>query len=250
MTGLVFSYMSGIIHPYYTIALAPAIGALVGIGAVELWRVRHAWFARAVLAAGLAITAIWAWVLLDRSPGWFPWLRVVIVIAGAAAAGMILARRALRPTAGWRRTVLAAAPVPLALIGGLGAPLAYSIRHRSDGQERSGPVRRAYGGRILRYPRRPVRIPGRRRPAPARRGRRRIRRAGQYQHHSGQAAGGRGVRLPVGRGHGQLHQRGLDRTGQQRRPGHGDRRFLRDPTRRRAWPSSRSSSPGTRSTTS
>ena len=127
VTGLVFSYMSGIIHPYYTIALAPAIGALVGIGSVELWRVRHAWFACAVLAAGLAITAIWAWILLDRSPGWFPWLRVVIVIAGAAAAGMILARRALRPTAGWRRTVLAAAPVPLALIGGLGAPLAYSM---------------------------------------------------------------------------------------------------------------------------
>jgi 4-amino-4-deoxy-L-arabinose transferase-like glycosyltransferase len=127
VTGLVFSYMSGIIHPYYTIALAPAIGALVGIGSVELWRVRHAWFACAVLAAGLAITAIWAWILLDRSPGWFPWLRVAIVIAGAAAAGMILARRALRPTAGWRRTVLAAAPVPLALIGGLGAPMAYSM---------------------------------------------------------------------------------------------------------------------------
>ena len=127
VTGLVFSYMSGIIHPYYTIALAPAIGALVGIGSVELWRVRHAWFACAVLAAGLVITASWAWILLDRSPGWFPWLRVVIVIAGVAAAGMILARRALRPTAGWRRTVLAAAPVPLALIGGLGAPLAYSM---------------------------------------------------------------------------------------------------------------------------
>ena len=127
VTGLVFSYMSGIIHPYYTIALAPAIGALVGIGSVELWRVRHTWFACAVLAAGLVITAIWAWVLLDRSPGWFPWLRVVIVIAGVAAAGMILARRALRPAAGWRRTVVAAAPVPLALIAGLGAPLAYSM---------------------------------------------------------------------------------------------------------------------------
>ena len=88
---------------------------------------RHTWFACAVLATGLAITAIWAWILLDRSPGWFPWLRVAIVIAGAAAAGMILARRALRPTAGWRRTVLAAAPVPLALIGGLGAPMAYSM---------------------------------------------------------------------------------------------------------------------------
>ncbi len=127
VTGLVFSYMSGIIHPYYTIALAPAIGALVGIGSVELWRVRHTWFACAVLAAGLVITAIWAWVLLGRSPGWYPWLRVLIVVAGVAAAGMILARRALRPAVGWSRTVLAAAPVPLALIAGLGGPLAYSM---------------------------------------------------------------------------------------------------------------------------
>src|SRR6202035_909420 len=38
VTAAVFSFMSGIIHPYYTVALAPAIGALVGIGAVMLWR--------------------------------------------------------------------------------------------------------------------------------------------------------------------------------------------------------------------
>ena len=31
MTGAVFSFMDGIIHPYYTVALAPAIAALVGI---------------------------------------------------------------------------------------------------------------------------------------------------------------------------------------------------------------------------
>ncbi len=37
---LVFSFMSGTIHPYYSVALAPAIGALVGIGATMLWRRR------------------------------------------------------------------------------------------------------------------------------------------------------------------------------------------------------------------
>ena len=40
VTGLVFSYMNGIIHPYYMVALAPAIGALVGIGAMALWKAR------------------------------------------------------------------------------------------------------------------------------------------------------------------------------------------------------------------
>ncbi|TMF92802.1 MAG: phospholipid carrier-dependent glycosyltransferase, partial [Chloroflexi bacterium] len=37
LTGAVFSFAQGIIHPYYTVALAPAISALVGMGAVFLW---------------------------------------------------------------------------------------------------------------------------------------------------------------------------------------------------------------------
>ena len=32
--------MQGIIHPYYMVALAPAIGALVGVGATSLWQAR------------------------------------------------------------------------------------------------------------------------------------------------------------------------------------------------------------------
>ena len=32
ITGAVISFAAGIIHEYYTVALAPAIGALVGIG--------------------------------------------------------------------------------------------------------------------------------------------------------------------------------------------------------------------------
>ena len=32
VTGLVFSFMSGTMHPYYTVALAPGIAALVGVG--------------------------------------------------------------------------------------------------------------------------------------------------------------------------------------------------------------------------
>jgi hypothetical protein len=40
LTGAVFSLMAGIIHPYYTVALAPAIAALAGIGAVTAWQAR------------------------------------------------------------------------------------------------------------------------------------------------------------------------------------------------------------------
>jgi 4-amino-4-deoxy-L-arabinose transferase-like glycosyltransferase len=127
VTGLVFSYMSGIIHPYYTIALAPAIGALVGTGSVQLWRVRDTWFASAVLAATLAVTAVWGWFLLDRSPGWHPWLRAAVLVTGAAAAVLTLAVRASRPSVSRLRRTLASVLVPLALIAALGGPLAYSM---------------------------------------------------------------------------------------------------------------------------
>ena len=56
LTGVVFSYMSGIIHPYYTVALVPAIAALAGIGATALWRIRHTWTARIILAGTLLVT--------------------------------------------------------------------------------------------------------------------------------------------------------------------------------------------------
>ncbi|HUL24396.1 MAG TPA: glycosyltransferase family 39 protein, partial [Streptosporangiaceae bacterium] len=127
VAGLVLSFMSGTTHSYYAIALAPPIGALTGIGAVTAWRNRHTWFARAALATALVVTAVWAWVLLGRNAGWFPWLRVVIVIAAVAGAVMILAGPYLRAATARRHMILAAVPVALAVIAGLGGPLAYSL---------------------------------------------------------------------------------------------------------------------------
>ena len=99
ITGLVFSFMAGIIHPYYTVALAPPIAALTGIGAAWLWRARAGWPARGVLAAGVALTVVWAYLLLARSPAWLPPLRFAVLFAGLAAAvgltaGPALTRRA------------------------------------------------------------------------------------------------------------------------------------------------------------
>src|SRR5207245_5762335 len=56
LTGIVFSFAQGIIHEYYSVALAPAIGALVGMGAVSLWRHRESPWCRAVLAAAVLVT--------------------------------------------------------------------------------------------------------------------------------------------------------------------------------------------------
>ena len=132
VTGLVFSYMNGIIHPYYMVALAPGIAALTGIGAMALCRARLGLAGRIVAAGGVLATAAWAYVLLDRTPGWLPWLRWMIVLAGVAAASLVLAGPALAgPALAARsrraRLALAVAPLGLALVAGLAGPAAYAL---------------------------------------------------------------------------------------------------------------------------
>ncbi|SCF72721.1 4-amino-4-deoxy-L-arabinose transferase, partial [Streptomyces sp. MnatMP-M27] len=96
MTFATFSFMSGIFHQYYNIALAPYIAALVGMGAALLWERRNEGgragaVASAVLALTVAVTAYMSYVLLGRSPDWHPWLRWAVLIGGlAAAAGLLL----------------------------------------------------------------------------------------------------------------------------------------------------------------
>ncbi len=75
VTGLVFSYMQGIFHEYYTVALAPFVAALVGMGVSMLWEERGGVIAALALSGTLALTAWWSYVLLGRSPGYLPWLR-------------------------------------------------------------------------------------------------------------------------------------------------------------------------------
>ncbi len=86
VTGLVFSLMSGIVHPYYAVALAPAIAALAGIGGVQLWRGRANRPAAVAMAAMVAVTAVWSAILLQRTDSWLPWLRWLVLAAGLLAA--------------------------------------------------------------------------------------------------------------------------------------------------------------------
>ncbi|MFY9917831.1 MAG: glycosyltransferase family 39 protein [Mycobacterium sp.] len=86
VSALVFSYMSGMVHPYYTVAMAPAVAGLVGIGAVWAWRERAGWDGRLVLAAMIALTALWSAMLMHRNafgPVWVPWTLVAVAIASA-----------------------------------------------------------------------------------------------------------------------------------------------------------------------
>ncbi len=119
VTALVFSLMAGIFHSYYQVVLAPAIGALVGIGAVELWRRRAAAVPRAVLATALLLTAGWAFLLLTRAE-WQPWLAWTVLVLGlTGAAGLLGAQRLGRPA---RAGVIA-----VAVVGALAAPAGWSV---------------------------------------------------------------------------------------------------------------------------
>lgn len=126
-TAGVFSYMSGIFHDYYTVALAPAIAALIGIGTTELWRRRDATWASATLAGTTALTAAWAWILLGRTPDFVPWLRWVIVGIGTAAAAALIITAAL-PAVAARSRDIAVWAAALATAATLAGPLAYSIQ--------------------------------------------------------------------------------------------------------------------------
>ncbi|WP_433610018.1 glycosyltransferase family 39 protein [Prescottella agglutinans] len=119
VTGLVFSFMAGIFHAYYTVALAPAVAALVGAGAVILWRRREQLGVRIVAAATVAVTALTAWMLLGRSSDFVPWLRWAVVVVGALAAVAILASAAVR-----RRGAVAL--IAAVLFTGLAGPTAYA----------------------------------------------------------------------------------------------------------------------------
>jgi 4-amino-4-deoxy-L-arabinose transferase-like glycosyltransferase len=132
VTGLVFSLAGGVIHTYYTVALAPAIAALVAVGSVLAWRERDRLIARALLAGGVVITAGWSIVLLARTPSWEPWLTPVVGVSAAVGAAALLVPARLQ-----RR--IASAGAVLAAVACLAGPLAYTAQTVGSAQTGSTP---------------------------------------------------------------------------------------------------------------
>ncbi len=138
LTAAVFSETKGIFNAYYTVALAPAVAACAGAGAVALWRLgrEHRWLAFA-LPAAIAGSGVWAAALLGRSPGYAPSLaRAIVVVAIIAATGTLVALL-LRPGAAAGRWLGAGAAI-LASLALLAGPLAYSVTSIERGT--SGPL--------------------------------------------------------------------------------------------------------------
>ncbi len=133
VTTLTFSFMAGIFHAYYTVALAPAIAALVGSGAVLLWRRRRSYTAALTMAGTLALTAALAFFLLDRTSDYLPWLKWLVLVAGLVSALALATVRHLP------RGIVAAVAAT-ALVVGLAGPTAYAVSTASTAHSGSLPT--------------------------------------------------------------------------------------------------------------
>ena len=83
-----FSFSSGVIHTYYTVALAPAIAALVGMGGALLWQNRHRIVARAIGAVPSSPPRCGRSSSSIAPLPTFPWLRALVLAAGILAAAV------------------------------------------------------------------------------------------------------------------------------------------------------------------
>lgn len=146
VTAVVFSFMNGIVHPYYTVALAPAVAACIGIGATLLWRNRFDIRAATALSGAVLVTTVLAAVLLSRHGEWLPWLRATVAVGGVGTAVLLLVvGRLTRPVAG--------AVAALAVASCLLAPAAYSIATAATPHTGAiptvGPSRNGAGGGFM-----------------------------------------------------------------------------------------------------
>ncbi|MFQ6171282.1 glycosyltransferase family 39 protein [Oryzobacter sp. R7] len=119
VTTLTFSLMQGIFHEYYTVALAPAIAAVVGMGAAEAWARRDRFTGSVVLAVATLLGAGWGFLLLSRTTEYGSWLRLVVLATGVASALLLL-------LAGRLHTAAVRAAAVAAVVAALAGPAAYS----------------------------------------------------------------------------------------------------------------------------
>jgi 4-amino-4-deoxy-L-arabinose transferase-like glycosyltransferase len=143
--GGVLSYMSGTVHPYYCLSIAPAVAGMFATGGYQMWATRQTWLGRLGLAAMLLTTGIWSFVLLHRNSGWFPELRWAVLLLTVASAVLLVLP--WHPRAAQRA---AAAALVVGLIGGLGGSTAYAFATigaaHSGGSPTVGPAQASAAG--------------------------------------------------------------------------------------------------------
>jgi 4-amino-4-deoxy-L-arabinose transferase-like glycosyltransferase len=144
ITGVVFSFMSGTIHPYYAVALVPAIAAVVAIGGRELFsHVSNGrptgLIARGLIALTVAGTATWGFVLLNTyASSWLPAMKWVALIGGVGGAIMWFLFGILGTSLTWRR--LAAGALIVASLSAVTPSAAWTVATAASAHSGSIPT--------------------------------------------------------------------------------------------------------------
>lgn len=133
VTGIVFSYMSGTVHPYYTVALTPAIAVLVGGGAAVAWSRRSTVTGTLALIALVIASGGWGIIRAWRTGYAWPAIGVIVgVLMALAIAALVVTRR------GTGRAVATA--LVLALLAGGVATASFSVSTAGTGHSGGVPT--------------------------------------------------------------------------------------------------------------
>ncbi|MFD5825435.1 ArnT family glycosyltransferase [Lentzea sp. NPDC060358] len=140
VTAVVFSFAQGIFHPYYTTMLAPAVAAIGAAGLVMFWRARS--FVRFLLPVSVAVTAVWAFVVVSRDTAFHGWTRWAVLAVAAVAVVVLLL--------GLRRAGLVAAVVAVLLTPAVWSAATAATAGSGGGIPAAGPATPGGGVQIFR----------------------------------------------------------------------------------------------------
>ncbi len=122
VTWLVLSNMNGIVHEYYTVALIPAIAAVIGL-AVAVLLARDGFLPRLLLAVAWALTGAWQFIISSQMtgiPSILRWCVLIVSILGVLVLIVTAHRRF--------GTALASVLVALAVLGSAAIPAQLAVR--------------------------------------------------------------------------------------------------------------------------
>jgi 4-amino-4-deoxy-L-arabinose transferase-like glycosyltransferase len=144
LVGLVLSYARGGFHSYYTTEMAPAIAAVIAAGMAVMWRHyrRPGGYHWLLLPAAVALTVVWAEVLVSRDTSWNGWLRYAVAAVGVIAVVLLVAGRSF-PT-GMSRVVGVLSAVALLLAPGVWSTAA-AFASSGGARAQAGPPSPAFG---------------------------------------------------------------------------------------------------------
>ncbi|MEV8147757.1 glycosyltransferase family 39 protein [Arthrobacter sp. NPDC080073] len=118
-SATVVAFMSGIVHPYYSLVAVPPLSCLAAFGFIHLVRLRRRWKPRLGLGIALLVCVIIAYVAAVRSTSDFPWFPQALLILGSVSIAVVLVPAAARSI----RWISVAVP----LVSLLAGPVLWSV---------------------------------------------------------------------------------------------------------------------------